>query len=152
MTLKKLRILRSNKALENENLLEILPFKMPEMYRNIIKNNDGFRLNYEFPYTDPSDNELSYGGIGIIYGLNKGVLENDIINLYNDPAEFFPENLVAFGRDGGGNLICFDYREDPNTDNPPIVYWLHGWGEGKDIAYVAKDFEEFLNILEEPED
>ena len=75
-----------------------------------------------------------------------------IVGNYNDPAEFFPKNLVAFGRNGGSDLICFDYRAEPNTDNPPVVYWIFGRNEGEDISFLANSFEEFLGILKEPEE
>ncbi|WP_218459882.1 SMI1/KNR4 family protein [Rickettsia sp. TH2014] len=70
------------------------------------------------------------------------ITHNNIIDIYNNPAEFFPKNLVAFGIDGGGNKICFDYRADPNTDNPPVVYWIIGYNEGEDISFLAYNFEE----------
>ena len=97
------------------------------------------------------------GGIGQIYGIctadskmrNRNydpdgfgfdkkeyfVTYNNIMDIYNNPAEFFPKNLVAFGRDRGGNKICFDYRLNPTTDNPPVVYWIKGYEPRKYLIF-----------------
>lgn len=61
--------------------------------------------------------------------------------------------LVLFGRDAGGNLICFDYR---SGNDPTIVFWDHeiaGNGErDKAISFICNTFTEFLNKLHESED
>ena len=71
----------------------------------------------------------------------------NIVQLNQTPPEFFPKGLVAFGEDGGGDFICFDYREGKDNPNPPIVYWRHDANEGEDVSFIAKDFETFIGML-----
>ena len=78
--------------------------------------------------------------------------EYNIIDSYLSPPEFFPSGLIAFAENGGGDLVCFDYREDKNRSDPPIVYWNHEADVGKDVSFVAKNFDEFIGMLKEPED
>ncbi len=61
--------------------------------------------------------------------------------------EFFPNNLIAFAQDGGGNYICFDYREGKNNPNPSIVIWEHEADIGRDVSFIAKDFDTFIRML-----
>lgn len=76
----------------------------------------------------------------------------------NDPDLFkfyhyFDRWLIPFGENGGGDFICFDYRENHKTDNPPIIFWSHDAAnpDGR-ISFIANNFEEFINMLYEPED
>jgi len=63
--------------------------------------------------------------------------------------DFFPKGLLPISDDGGGNLVCFDYRESGWHDpNPPMVCWMHEWEEDKSIVFVANNFEELLLKLE----
>ena len=41
---------------------------------------------------------------------------------------------------------------DRTTDNPPIVIWNHDMGLKYRVVFIAKNFEEFINMLHEPED
>ena len=51
-----------------------------------------------------------------------------------------------------GDLICFDYRSDPQSDNPPIVYWNHEADEDGNAFFIAKDLDAFLSMLYAEED
>ena len=66
-------------------------------------------------------------------------------NVYNDPPEFFPKGLIPFAPDGGGNYICFDYRNC--RENPPIVFWHHEVEENEGVFPLADSFDEFINNL-----
>ena len=144
---------RTNKPLDEIkiNILSNLPFKLSEIYISLLKDSDGGSPNNsDFQYYDCQYKEYVEQAVGFIYG----VCTNDynIIKEYKNPPEFFPKDLVAFAETGNGDLICFDYRANPTTDNPPIVYWNHEAEIGKDVSFIAKDFEEFLSMLKEPED
>ena len=62
-----------------------------------------------------------------------------------------PEHLVPIIYDGGGNYVCFDYRHDPKTDNPKVVFWFHEEAgcleEGLEVYFIANSFDEFLDCL-----
>ena len=69
------------------------------------------------------------------------------------PIEYrFEDGLIPFGENGGGDMICFDYRNDKTTDNPPIVIWNHDMGLKHRVVFIANNFDEFINMLHEPED
>lgn len=141
---------RKNTSLREELIttIEKFSFKIPEKFIELLKVSNGGVIDYDFDYYD-MDCETHIGtGIGYIYGVS--TKHYSIIKEYKDPPEFFPKNIVAFAETGSGNMICFDYRSDPNTDNPPIVYWNHEAPEDRDVSFVAKDFEEFLSILKAP--
>ncbi len=70
--------------------------------------------------------------------------DTDIFKCYN----YFDKKLIPFGDTGGGDYICFDYRLH-SQDNPPIVLWCHdncdeNWNR---VSFVAKSFEDFINML-----
>ena len=128
-----------------------IPFILPTQFVELLMISDGGDVDYDFDYYDVDLEFIVGTGVPCIYGVMHG--ENDnLIYRYNNPPEFFPHGLLAFSETGNGDLICFDYRANPKTDNPPIVYWNHEAQEGRDVSFVAKDFEEFLSILKEPED
>ena len=131
------------------SLLKTFPFKLPESYLNMLKESDGGYLDYDFDYYNKSLKRNFGSGISVLYGLKS---EYNLIDEFSSPAEMFPKGIVAFGEDGGGDKVCFDYRKNPDSDNPPIVYWSHEGDVGEDLSYLAKDFEEFLSILKEPEE
>ena len=73
----------------------------------------------------------------------------DVFKFY----QYFSEKLIPFGDTGGGDFICFDYRDNPQTDNPPVVLWCHDANDSEGrISFIANNFEEFINMLHEPED
>ena len=75
---------------------------------------------------------------------------NEILDAIKNPPEFFPKGLIPFSQDGGGNYLCFDYRN--YKENPPIVFWHHAIEENEGIFYLANSFEEFINSLKSEEE
>lgn len=66
------------------------------------------------------------------------------------PPEFFPDDLIPFASNGGGDYICFDYRSCKK--NPPIVFWRHESPQGDDVFFLADSFEEFISNLKSEEE
>jgi|GEM_PF-5398092 len=111
-----------NSSLKEKNLvlLKNFLFELPKLFIELLKISDGGRVDYVFNYYDKHFHELliSGGGIGQIYRictksskmLNRNydpdgfgydkkeyfITYNNIIDVYSNPAEFFPKNLVAF--------------------------------------------------------
>lgn len=133
-----------------EYLFKNFEFHLPKYYLNILKENDGGSLYYDFAYYDKMFKERMLGGISILFGLRCGDEEN-LIYRYKDLPDFFPKGLVPFGENGGGNFICFDYRKVTKGNNPPIVYWIHEYEDGKNISSLANNFKEFIEMLKDPE-
>jgi len=65
----------------------------------------------------------------------------------------FPENVVPFAIEGGGDWICFDYGNAPNPTDPPVVvvHFRGTPGSGNEISKVAPNFLAFLEMLSEDE-
>jgi hypothetical protein len=66
------------------------------------------------------------------------------------------EYLVAFGNTANGDYVCFDYRHDPNTDEPKVVLMFHDAYDDVTnkmlICPVAESFEAFMDSLYEYKD
>ncbi len=60
-----------------------------------------------------------------------------------------PRLVVPFGGDGGGNLICFDYRI---SKEPSIAFWYHELRGEDGLATIAPTFDHFLSLLKAPEE
>jgi hypothetical protein len=130
---------------------------LPKLYVDFISKHNGARLEIdEFDYDDPNiktgnnSNSIAFEKIETIQKsieLLKYDEEPDLDIKYR-----FEDGLIPFGDNGGGDMICFDYRNDRTTDNPPIVIWNHDMGFEHRVVFIANNFEEFINMLHEPED
>jgi hypothetical protein len=150
----KIKWFERKEPLKGENLviLKKIPFLLPKSFIDLLRISDGGEVDYNFSYYDEAFRDTIGSGISIIYGLGEDPYKYDLINAYNNPPEFFPKGLVPFGAPANSDRICFDYRRDPKTDNPPIVYWCAGSSEGEDVSFLANNFDEFLQILRAPEE
>jgi hypothetical protein len=70
-------------------------------------------------------------------------------------------HTVVFGYDGGGDMIAFDYSDNPTGDNPKIIFLYHDDRDGDKTEFVygyyktefiANSFEEFIDMLYEFKD
>jgi cell wall assembly regulator SMI1 len=43
--------------------------------------------------------------------------------------EAWPDGVIPIVQDGGGNLLCLDYRHDPQRLCPSVIYWIHELGD-----------------------
>jgi hypothetical protein len=135
------------------NLEKNMDIKLPEEYVRFITKHNGAHLNFfdVFDYYDESKqidsvDSIAFKSLEDIEDSIQGLLRESI-----DDPEYFYEKLIPFGDNGGGDLICFDYR-NYDGDNPPIIIWAHGAPENsKRISFIANSFEEFINMLHEPE-
>lgn len=125
--------------------------QFPALFSKLLKECDaGIPLQTDFHYFDVSHKCLMPQSVGGFLGVEDS--EYNILEIYNSPPEFFPDGLVAFAETGGGDLICFDYREGKDNPDPAIVYWNHEADIGKDVSFIAENFEAFLGMLKKPED
>ncbi|MGN6670334.1 MAG: SMI1/KNR4 family protein [Candidatus Nucleicultricaceae bacterium] len=126
--------------------------KLPQIYVQLIQNHDGGTpIKEDFKYFDNAFQKTRVSGIGAFISFQPEDKFN-MLHYFQDPPEFFPKGLIAFASTGGGDFICFDYRDGKSNSDPDIVLWDHEADIGKDVSFVAKNFEEFMSILEEPED
>ncbi|MEM4725111.1 MAG: SMI1/KNR4 family protein [Candidatus Hadarchaeum sp.] len=126
-------------------------YKLPIAYKTIVSNYEGASPDpnkFKF-YSNLENDEVIYDvGIFLPYSSNPE-REPTMEEVWKTPPEGFPQGLLAFSVFGNGDLICFDYRKDPKTDDPPIVVWHHegGWGTEKQVSFVANNFKDFLDML-----
>ena len=130
----------------------IIGINLPVLYLEIIKNCDGGTPVFsDFSFLNNSLNIKITDCIGSFLTLNDSEY-TDFLKEFFSPPDFFPKGLISFAVNGGGDFICFDYRDRKNLTDPQIVYWSHEADIGEDVSFIANNFEEFLNILEKPLD
>ncbi len=122
--------------------------KLPVSFKEMVSMCDaGYPKKSDFIFFDISLGDYTLGCIGALLAFSPEYPHEKILEYYHNPPEFFPEGLVGFAVDGGGNVICFDYRQDPDTNDPPIVYWIHDVEDEESISPIAKNFDAFLSML-----
>ena len=79
------------------------------------------------------------------------LIYNSITNDKTDPTNY-GDKVIAFGNCGGGDKVCFDYRE--RNHDPKIFLMLHddyeedGQGEMKMVLIpLADSFDELIDSL-----
>ncbi|WGL59625.1 SMI1/KNR4 family protein [Pigmentibacter sp. JX0631] len=137
-------------------------YKFPKSYIDLmIKYNGATILNYitsfkvyyksgkMYPNTFGIGQFLAFGEESISHITNLIDWCND--NNNRDENYPIPEFILPIIYDGGGNYVCFDYRHDPKTDNPKVVFWFHEEAgcleEGLEVYFIANSFDEFLDCL-----
>lgn len=126
----------------------------PKSFIELVKNCDGGApIKSALTYYNTYHKKTVYIEIGnfLSFDTSEEVYET-IIDFYKIPSEFYNKNLIAFADTGSGDLFYFDYRQGKDNKNPPVVYWNHEAEEGKDVFFLANNFEEFLEMLYEPQD
>jgi cell wall assembly regulator SMI1 len=141
---------------DDEGIQEIeraLGVEFPSSFREIIQSCHGGTPveRREFFYRDPTIGKMA-SGLGALLTLNlddelSGILET--VHSMTSTGRL-PDKVIPFAEDGGGDLICLDYREDP--DHPKVVYWSHEEEPERSIIPLADSFAEFLDELLPPED
>ncbi len=129
--------------------------KLPKSYIDfILPNDEAYIEPGAFLYFDESFQEKAGAGVGVFLKIGESKAFSDLLskNIRLQSYDFFPDGLMAFSQDGGGNLLCFDYRKGKDSLDPPIVYWNHEAEEGKDVSFLANNFEAFLKILKTDEE
>lgn len=135
-----------------EEIGKIFPVEYVEI---VTKYNGAYVVGcdaYRF-YCNLTGRLETYGlGLFHAFGQTNSTTESMRWSYENKPVGF-PYYLVSFSRDGGGNLLCFDYSKDQSSSNPEIVLWNVNAepGSGKEISFVASNFDALLNLLFEEE-
>jgi SMI1 / KNR4 family (SUKH-1) len=130
--------------------------KFPQAYVTIVKKYNGAFVvdkNIFYFHSNLTGKEVDRGvGMFLPFGKIEGSTET-MEDKRSFPPQGFPAGLVIFSAMGNGDAICFDYRENVDSENPPIVVWHHeGTIGGEDeISFVANSFDDFLELFEEEE-
>ena len=135
-----------------------ISFKFPITYKSLISKYDGARILKHmdaFNFFSNLTNKKAAYGLARFLSFNEedeenfSTMKNYWEDRNHDPDLPFPDKIVPFAIDGGGNLICFDYRHDISTNEPKIVVWHHEGesGTAEELSFVANSFDEFLDML-----
>jgi hypothetical protein len=121
---------------------------LPLSFKNLIsKHNGGVPEEDFFDTLDSTGNHF----LGFLnFDLADSKDKYGIINTYKVYKDRLPRNVYPISEDGGGNLICLDYRKYP--ENIFVVLWHHEmfYEDGKNynkIEFIANSFDEFINKL-----
>jgi hypothetical protein len=130
--------------------LSKITYTLPQPFIDLMKVCDGgMPIISAFKYEDNHFGEIECD-LGSFLSFERRI--DGLWRLFTDPPEFFPEGILAFAVTGNGDYICFDYRTNPTSNNPPVVYWSHEASTEESISFIAKTFDDFMDMLYEDED
>ena len=82
--------------------------------------------------------------VGVLLSLDPSDVDNVFEYMRNlSIGDQLPLGLIPIGDDGGGDLLCLDYRE--TRLEPRVVYFSHDTDEG--FIPIADSFKDFLATL-----
>lgn len=124
----------------------------PEKYKEVsIGFNGAFILNkpvFKFYNRLLGEDVTSSAGMFLPFGEIEGSFETMEMK-YQHPPEDFVQGLIIFSVLGNGDALCFDYRENRQSEDPGVVMWHHEASPGSDaeLSFVASSFSAFLDML-----
>ena len=130
----------------------------PENYKQLIsKYNNLYPKENTFDFVNVYNNEDQRDIFFFGYGdVSEHIRDEQYVS---DPMEYGQKGLVAFGGCANGDIVCFDYRDDPETCEPKVVLVYHDdYEEHKNgsntrvVNHVADSFDKFLDKLYEYKD
>lgn len=117
---------------------------LPKLFKHLIIENNGGYANLDVFKTVNGRVEM----LGRILNFNDSGSDKFINTILAYGERLKQNNLIPFGIDPAGNLICFQYVS--LNCEPQIVFWVHDTLPDKeDIELIAKDFKSFLDCLYE---
>lgn len=120
---------------------QAIGWRLPEDYLTVVRVNQGrFPKPNAFDLADGDGSAINYllafeGGISTSILARMAMMEDAL------PPDIV-RYIVPFANDGGGNVLCFDYRTDP--ENPAVVFWDH---EGGPMQTIASSFTDLIDKL-----
>lgn len=133
---------------------------LPKSYCDLMLKHNGVSFIQDtFNYLG-QDNKFHISCIEFLpFGIPISGVASHIINYYqySKYSELYEhKNVVPFGLNEFGYRICFDYRQDPLINDPPVVIMCHDQfmtneqGQEKIAIFpIANSFDEFLDMLYE---
>lgn len=121
-----------------------LGFLFSPSYREWLIANNGKSIEdiRIFPIFDDRDPRKTWDSIVRNYNENwLAWLEN-----FDQDTDF--STLLPFGEFGTGDYFCFDFLDIAEGNEPIVVLWSHETG---DTEFAAKNFAEFVNLVEAQE-
>lgn len=126
-------------------------YSFPADYKKIISQHNELRPSndcFDFQFKNKEDSrDVSFYGYGPDVDSSTNIISNQ-----QEKDLYYQEHLVAIGESANGDYICFDYRFDPSTNNPPIALMLHDYTDEDNkmlVCSVADNFAQFIDSLYE---
>lgn len=126
---------------------------LPESYiKFIIKHNNAYLYANNFNYYDPNTKRNSADSIAFD-DVRKIIKNVDLLksDQFEDEECYFDSGLIPIGENGGGDIICLDYRNNKKCD-PSVVLWNHDMGLHHRTVFIAENFDSFAKMLFRPKD
>jgi len=130
---------------------KITGYQFPESYKKIVSrfngafvvDKDAFKLHSNLT----GDEVVLDSGMFLPYGQIEGVSETIDKKNTNIPDGFI-DGLLGFSSLGNGDLLCFDYRDITDKEEPAVVVWHHhGSSINDSISLVSENFDGFIDLL-----
>lgn len=127
----------------------------PESYKRLLsKHNELYPENCDFRFFNETEGVWECRDVTFL-GYGPTITNASRIDRFQDHDVYGHDGIVVIGCSANGDYICFDYRSDPQTANPPVVVMFHDYyNEDKKmlVCSVANTFEEFINSLYKAEE
>ncbi len=124
----------------------LLGVRFPAAFRAIAARYDG--ATGEAAFAMPTAEKAGFGGFSVWLSLKPWAPESVWSWLGTWQEHGLPTTLVPFGENGGGDLLCLDYR---GGAVPAVVLWFHELPGEEGIFRVSDSFEHWLASVR-PED
>tara|TARA_Y100001934_G_C12230381_1_gene715119 strand:- start:225 stop:800 length:576 start_codon:yes stop_codon:yes gene_type:complete len=130
---------------------KVINKKFPDLYVEFVSSNDGAApITSVFSYCKLGINEKQEDAfVFLAFDVNASDTMDYGLSLFKN--FWCIDGLIPFGTTGGGDYLCFDYRAEPNSIDPPIVVVIHDDFTDNDerlICHVAPNFEYLIRHLE----
>jgi cell wall assembly regulator SMI1 len=124
----------------------VLGVRLPEDYTKCIKKHHGGTPKpSRFTFRDQKLGEME-SCLGMLLSLDENDSEN-LVDTWRDLASQLPRTIVPFADDGGGDFICFDYRNLHQKTAPVVVYWHHERTQPESLTGLCDSFSDFIKML-----
>ena len=120
--------------------------KFPETYCTMIREYSGAFGDVEFR-VDRASPGFDYCSVGLVLSLNPCNRNSIYSVMASWPEHELSDRIIPLGEDGGGNYVCFDYRQ---SKVPQIAFYFHELSGEDGIIKVCGTFDGFLERLELP--
>jgi len=133
---------------EIERFENKIGYEFPSEYKYLISKHNALRPSSEcFDFN--CNGELDSRDVSF-FGYGESVNEYEDIEEFQQEDSYCYEHIVVIGGTANGDYICFDYRGNPNSNNPPVIVMLHDSTDENNkmlICPVADNFELFIESL-----
>ncbi len=112
---------------------------LPKTFKDIVIKHNGAKPSLSC-FDMKNDKEKVFDSL-ISYQPN---IENNVIDYYNTIKKQTTKNIIPFGEDPFGNLLCFLYEKN---ENPKVIFWNHEKENDNEINIIAANFDDFMRKL-----